>query len=36
MSPDTPRARRAGLRLLAAAAAGCTAAAAFAAPASAA
>ncbi|MDN3240753.1 FG-GAP repeat domain-containing protein [Glycomyces tritici] len=36
MSPDSPRARRAGLRLLAAAAAGCTAAAAFAVPASAA
>ncbi|MDA1362226.1 VCBS repeat-containing protein [Glycomyces luteolus] len=35
MSPDSPRARRAGLRLLAAAAAGCTAAAAFAVPASA-
>jgi hypothetical protein len=35
MSPDSPRARRAGLRLLAAAAAGCTAAAAFAAPAAA-
>ncbi|MEV3938500.1 FG-GAP-like repeat-containing protein [Glycomyces sp. NPDC049804] len=36
MSPDSPRARRAGLRLLAAAAAGCTAAAAFATPAAAA
>ncbi|MBO3734286.1 FG-GAP repeat domain-containing protein [Glycomyces niveus] len=35
MSPDSPRARRAGLRLLAATAAGCTAAAAFAAPAAA-
>ena len=36
MSPDSPRARRAGLRLLAATAAGATAAAAIAAPASAA
>jgi hypothetical protein len=35
MSPDSPRAYRAGLRLLAAAAAGCTAAAAFAVPAAA-
>ncbi|GAA2125512.1 FG-GAP repeat domain-containing protein [Glycomyces algeriensis] len=35
MSPDSPRARRAGLRLLAAAAAGCTAAGAFAVPAAA-